>query len=83
MTANYLQPISGGVICGTRMREHSRTSVGTRWCFRCRHRCEMWHVVSVPNGESWHGPEEHIECGDCAARNSDLFPGRIREWEEP
>lgn len=48
MTADYCTPIPGGVICGTRMREHSRTSEGIKWCFRCRTRCEMWCVVASP-----------------------------------
>ena len=75
-------PIPDGVICGTRMREHSRTSEGIKWCFHCRRRCEMWRVVAVPDGESYYGPTVHIECGGCRAVDVDLFPGRIREWDE-
>ena len=82
VTADYCTPIPGGVICGTRMREHSRRSEGIKWCFRCRRRCEMWRVVAVPDGESYYGPTVHIECGGCRAVDVDLFPGRIREWDE-
>lgn len=82
VNADYCTPIPGGVICGTRMREHSRRSEGIKWCFRCRTRCEMWRVVAVSDGESYYGPTVHIECGGCRAVDSDLFPGRIREWDE-
>jgi len=82
MTADYCTPFPGGVICGTRMREHSRRSEGIKWCFHCRTRCEMWRVVAVPDGDSYYGPTVHIECGGCRAVDGDLFPGRTREWEE-
>lgn len=68
------------VICGTRMREHSRESMGERWCFRHRRRHEFFSVVMVPDGLSYYGPhvEIHGEGVDC----TDLFPGWSREWSE-
>lgn len=67
-------------ICGTRMKEASRKSVGERWCFHCRKRHNFDLVVRVPDGLSYYGPEPSIDGikGAC----TDLFPGWSREWEE-
>lgn len=67
-------------ICGTRMKEHSRTSMGQRWCFHHRRRHEFARVVMVPDGLSYYGPHIEIqgETDDC----TDLFPGWTREWED-
>jgi hypothetical protein len=64
-------------IIGTRMKEHSRTSEGVKWCFHCRKRHEFWWVVSVPDGWSYYGPSAGMEgiTDEC----SDLFPGWYRE----
>lgn len=68
------------VICGTRMKEVSRTSQGERWCFRCRKRHEFFLVVSAPDGPSYYDPSPSIEgpTRDC----TDLFPGWEREWRD-
>lgn len=67
-------------ISGTRMKEHSRQSEGTRWCFRCRRRVEFERVVTVPDGRSYYDGCVWIECTNCKAADGDLFPGRYREW---
>lgn len=82
MTADWCEEFDGGVICGTDMKEHSRRSEGVKWCFACRRRCEMWWVVMVPAGPSYYGPTAHMECSGCGERESDLFPGWTRDWDE-
>lgn len=67
-------------ICGTSMKEHSRSAEGVKWCFHCRKRHEFWWVVMAPDGFSYYGPTAHMEGvkPDC----SDLFPGWYREVDE-
>lgn len=67
-------------ICGTRMKEGSRRSLGERWCFHHRRREEFWHVVMVPDGMSYYGP--HVEIKGPSRDCSDLFPGWSREWSD-
>lgn len=69
-------------ICGTRMVETQRHGVGERWCFGCRQRREFVHVVMSPDGPSYYGPHPAIRCATCNTTDSDLFPGRYREWDE-
>lgn len=69
-------------MCGTRMKEHSRTSEGVKWCFCCRKRVEFVRVVTVPDGPSYYGPNVTIKCTNCGADDGDLFPGWSREWDE-
>lgn len=78
--ADWCTEVDGVVLCGTDMVEHSRRSLGNRWCFRHRRRHEFWHVVMAPAGLSYYGPHVEIrgEVDDC----TDLFPGWTREWEE-
>lgn len=82
MSADYCTPIAGGVVCGTRMVESSRTTEGVRWCFTCRRRVEFVRIVMVPDGLSYYGPTVDIRCGECSSIDGDLFPGRCREWDE-
>jgi hypothetical protein len=66
------------------MREAARHPVGVRWCFHCRARRHFDHVIHQPtNPDSYYGPRASIECAWCHTTDSDLFPGRYREWEEP
>jgi len=67
-------------ICGTAMKEHSRTSEGIKWCFHCRRRHEFFWVVMVPDGLSYYGPSAGME--GVTSECSDLFPGRYYEIEE-
>lgn len=64
-------------ICGTRMEEYSRSSVGEKWCFHCRRRHEFWWVVSAPAGISYYGPSADMK--GVKSGCSDLFPGWSRE----
>ena len=68
------------VLCGPAMREHSRSSIGVRWCFTHRKREEFFCVVSVEVEPSYWGPTAGIEGprSDCR----DLFPGWAWEWSE-
>jgi hypothetical protein len=76
-SADWSQDIGVGVICGTRMKEYSRTSEGEKWCFYHRQRHEFWWVVMVPDGLSHYGPTARMEgTGDYC---TDLFPGWSRE----
>lgn len=67
-------------ICGTRMTEYARSSMGQRWCFTCRRRHNFERVVMVPDGLSYYGP--HAEIRGVAERCTDLFPGWTRERDE-
>lgn len=81
-TADWCVTEGSLTICGTRMKEHSRTSEGILWCFRCRTRSEFERVVMVPDGLSYYGPDVSIDCANCGAQDGDLFPGWTREWED-
>jgi len=74
-------------IChGPTMEEASRTSMGVKWCFKCRTRNEFQWVVMSPvidwNDEAsiaaamW-GPTAYSECGNCKRHAGELFPGWI------
>ena len=78
--ADWCESDGDVAICGTRMKEHSRTSEGVKWCFHCRKRHEFFYVVMVPDGLSYYGPSVSIDGikDDC----TDLFPGWTREWED-
>lgn len=69
-------------ICGTRMKEHSRNSLGDKWCFQCRKRVEFELVVMMPDGDSYYGPSASIDCTNCGAIDGDLFPGWNRDWPD-
>lgn len=77
VSADWCEDGGSFVMCGTRMKEHSRRPEGVRWCFHCRARHEFWWVVSVPDGLSYYGPEAAMKGigDDC----TDLFPGWYRE----
>jgi hypothetical protein len=75
--------VSGDLaVCGTRMIEHSRRSLGVKWCFQCRTRSEFEWIVMVPDGFSYYGPAVNIKCANCGASDGDLFPGYSREFGE-
>lgn len=80
-SADWCAPFDDGVICGTRMVEHSRTSRGIKWCFRCRKRVEFQFVVMVPDGPSYYGPTGWMECPNCRGHETDLFPGWFASTE--
>jgi hypothetical protein len=82
VSADWCVGDSNLVVCGTRMKEYSRTSEGIRWCFACRKRVEFQRVVTIPDGMSYYGPSISIDCTNCGAYDGDLFPGRYREWVE-
>ena len=67
-------------ICGTRMTEYSRESIGMRWCFRHRKREPFYWVVMVPDGLSYYGPSAEVvgPTSEC----TDLFPGWSRGWAD-
>jgi hypothetical protein len=73
-----------GAICGDRMEETHRRPDGERWCFVCRKRTAFDYVVMMPvidrENPSYYGPTSSIECATCHTDDSDLFPGREREW---
>ena len=80
ITADWCATDGGISICGTRIKEYSRTPKGVKWCFHCRTRHEFSWVVMVPDGMSYYGPSAHMEGvrRDC----TDLFPGWYREADE-
>jgi hypothetical protein len=83
MTADWCTPVGvNGFICGTNMKEASRASEGIKWCFSCRTRREFHRIIMVPDGMSYYGPSIEITCSACGTIDGDLFPGRVREWEE-
>lgn len=78
--ADWCESDGNFAICGTRMKERSRESMGIRWCFHCRTRHEFFSVVMVPDGMSYYGP--HWEIHGVGDYCTDLFPGWTRNWEE-
>lgn len=79
-------------IChGPEMEETSRTSMGVKWCFKCRKRAEFTWIVMSPvidwddeasiYAAMW-GPTAHSECGNCGAHAGELFPGWSYSFEE-
>jgi hypothetical protein len=71
------------VVCfGPPVEEGVRTPDGERWCFVCRKRRLFDFVVMAPTEPSYYGPYPLI-VGECRHVDGDLFPGRIREWDEP
>ena len=66
---------------GPTMTEAHRERVGQRWCFVCRKRRRFDLIVKVPVEPSYYGPSPSI-VGECRHVDGDLFPGRIREWED-
>jgi hypothetical protein len=82
MTADWCIIREDFSMSGTRMKEDSRISEGIKWCFSCRQRVEFERIVMVPDGISYYGPSIEITCSACGSIDSDLFPGRVREWEE-
>lgn len=56
--------------------------LGEKWCFVCRSRNRFIYSVTAEIEPSYYAPNPHIKCSRCGAENGDLFPGRIREWEE-
>lgn len=74
------------VCSGPPVREHSRTSMGVRWCFKCRGRHEFAWVVMASdivydaNGDIdpvmyMAEPYAHSECSNCKQHAGELFPG--------
>jgi hypothetical protein len=74
--------VSAVYVCGPRMKEVRRESVGERWCFVCRKRREFAFVVMDTVEMSYWGPTASVECVDRGHSDGDLFPGRCREWED-
>jgi hypothetical protein len=73
----------GGAICGEKLEEVVRRPNGEkRWCFQCRSRRAFEYVVMAPVELSYYGPTPSIRCAHCGHTDSDLFPGRMREWED-
>lgn len=52
-----------------------------RWCFTCRQRVEFRFVVEAPKEPSYWGALPSIQCVN-GHTDGDLFPGRVREWDE-
>lgn len=80
MSAEIVDYGSVTIVCGPEMREYSRTSRGTRWCFTHRKREEFFLVVYEEVEPSYWGPTAAIEGPTSECR--DLFPGWTREWDE-
>jgi hypothetical protein len=59
-----------------------RTLPGQRWCFVCRKRVDFTMTIHAPDDPvSYYGPHASIEC-EHGHSDGDIFPGRIREWDE-
>lgn len=72
----------GGVVCREEMKITTQRPDGDpRWCFVCRKRRPFEFVVWSPVGLSYYDPNPSIRCTVCETSDSDLFPGRQREWE--
>jgi hypothetical protein len=58
----------------------SRTS---RWCFTCRAVTEHSATPVVPVGEQIDTPPVEVHCLTCGGKDTDLFPGKEREDDQP
>lgn len=68
-------------ICtGPPMTEIRREPDGERWCFQCRQRRQFDYVVLDYIEPSYWDPIRFFECSQCHGHDTDLFPGRFREW---
>lgn len=80
--------MTNGHILRIPTQEIVRRPDGIRYCFRCRKHRRFDYVVDAPIVEdlddtaAYYPPNPHIECTECGERDSDLFPGREREWED-
>jgi len=82
MTMECLQ-VGDAVVCRKEMEVVSRQPDGDpRWCFRERKTRTFELVITAPVGISYYGPNPAIRCTSCGGRDTDLFPGREREWSE-
>ena len=52
------------------------------WCFHCR--ITAWFSLwgFFPKLPSWYGPNFWYQCDNCKGRDTDMFPGYERTWEE-
>lgn len=68
------------VICYDPVEEYARTSMGVKWCFKCRKRREFFWVCWRPTDRmSYYGPHGAVQDNVCETADSDLFPGWSRE----
>ena len=80
--------MTGTHVLATPMEEVRRAPDGVRWCFKCRTRRAFDFVVSSPivrsldDAGAYYGPSSRVECTVCRTADSDLFPGREREWSD-
>lgn len=74
----------GVVICrpGPMERVVEEQDGEPRWCFRCRKVRTFLFVVDREIEPSYYDPNPSVICATCGLSDGDLFPGRIREWEE-
>lgn len=79
-TADWIVSDGNITICGTHTVEHSRESMGDKWCFHCRRRHNFDWVVYAPEGFSYYDPHAAVE--GVTPECSDLFPGWTRAWSE-
>jgi hypothetical protein len=54
-----------------------------RWCFTCRRNTDHSTVATAPVGESVDTPLVEVRCLGCGGKDTDLFPGREREDDQP
>lgn len=55
----------------------------SRWCFTCRTVTEHSSAPVIPIGEAVDTPRHEVHCLACGGKDTDLFPGREREDDEP
>ena len=58
-------------------------SKANRWCFTCRGVTEHSSAPVVQIGESIDTPHHEVHCLTCGGKDTDLFPGKEREVDEP
>lgn len=54
-----------------------------RWCFTCREVTDHSPIATVPVGESIDTPLTEVRCLVCGCKDADLFPGKVREDDQP
>jgi hypothetical protein len=54
-----------------------------RWCFSCRSVTSHTVNTAIPIGESIDTLLAEIHCTTCGGKDTDLFPGKEREDDQP
>lgn len=75
--------VDGFVVTYVGSFQYADKNTSSRWCFDCRDRTPHSAVAVVPVGETIDTPLIEIRCLSCGGKDTDLFPGKKREDDQP